>query len=299
MAEGFIVIRRGWRENPIFKGEFSRGEAWLWLIENACWKPSRTRVKGETITLERGELSFSVRFLADAWGWSKSRVDRFLADLRAENMIETRSKIGTHGEQKSGHAAGQGQSIICICNYRKYQDLGDVDRDNLWDNSRTKNGTTAGQQRDKEEPRNQGTKEEVQRPRRSQAYVGSDPAEPADPLKTLWDSAKAYLGTKASGQIGRWIKDHGAPAVQAALDCAKEQNGGAGAENPLAFMAVKLRNGAEREAQRKRIEDEDRARFDRRFPERVLSEDEARALMDPSEFERWKRKNSERGAWAA
>ena len=64
-------------------------------------------------------------------------------------------------------------------------------------------------------------------------------------------------------------------------------------------MAVKLRNGAEREAQRKRIEDEDRARFDRRFPERVLSEDEARALMDPSEFERWKRKNSERGAWAA
>ena len=150
MAEGFIVVRRGWRDNPIFKGEFSRGEAWLWLIENACWKPSRTRVKGETITLDRGEMSFSVRFLADAWGWSKSRVDRFLADLREESMIETRSKIGTPRDQKSGHIAGQGQSIIYICNYRKYQDLSANDRDNDRDNS----GTTAGQRRTKE-PRNQ------------------------------------------------------------------------------------------------------------------------------------------------
>jgi len=147
---GYIKLHRGWRENPIFRGEFSRGDAWVWLIENACWKPSSARIKGDTVQLDRGELTFSVRFLADAWGWSKSRVDRFLADLREEGMIETRSKIGT----TAGHQAGQGQSIITIRNYAKYQDLADNDRDN----GEPEIGTTAGQQRDKEEEGNKGRK---------------------------------------------------------------------------------------------------------------------------------------------
>jgi hypothetical protein len=161
VSEGFFLLHRGWRDNPIFKGEFSRADAWVWLIENACWKPSRTRIKGSTVELARGEMSFSVRFLADKWGWSKSRVDRFLDDLRSESMIKTRSKIGTDGEQK----AGQGQSIITICNYAKYQDVRDDNRDN----SGTVTGTTAGQQRDKEEQGNKGTIEEEP--------IGSSPPE--------------------------------------------------------------------------------------------------------------------------
>jgi len=140
---GYIKLHRGWRDSPIFKGEFSRADAWVWLIEHACWKPSRVRIKGSFVQIERGEMTFSVRFLADAWGWSKSRVDRFLADLRAESMIETRSKIGT----TAGHNAGQGQAIISICNYAKYQDAATPHRDN----GDEEIGTTAGQQRDKEE----------------------------------------------------------------------------------------------------------------------------------------------------
>ncbi|MBF5091930.1 hypothetical protein F1640_18415 [Novosphingobium sp. NBM11] len=150
---GFFLMHRGWRDNPIFKGEFSRADAWVWLIEHACWQPSRVRIKGETVTLDRGELSFSVRFLADTWGWSKSRVDRFLSDLRDEDMIETRTKIGT----TTDHKAGQGQSIITICNYAKYQDQGGADRDNVG----TDTGTTAGQQRDNSGTnKNKGTREQ-------------------------------------------------------------------------------------------------------------------------------------------
>lgn len=108
------------------------------------------------------------------------------------------------------------------------------------------------------------------------------------PEKKLWDEAKAYLGTRASGQIGKWIKDHGLPAVQSALDIAKAENGGTGADNPIAFMAAVLRNGAERMAAQRRIEDEQRQSFDRRFPPRQLSEAEASAMMPPAEFERWK-----------
>jgi hypothetical protein len=146
MSEGWIRLHRGWRDNTIFKGDFSSSDAWVWMIENACWQDTRVRIKGETIKLHRGELSFSVRFMAEKWGWSKSRVDRFMAVLRQESMIETRSKIGT----ASDHKAGQGQSIISICNYAKYQDI----KNNTRDNSGTKNGTTAGQQRDKEEQYN-------------------------------------------------------------------------------------------------------------------------------------------------
>ncbi len=151
-SDGFFVMHRGWRDNPIFKGEFSRGDAWIWLIENACWKPTKARIKGDNVELQRGELTFSVRFLAEKWGWSKSRVDRFLDDLRSESMIETRSKIGTGDAQKAGH----GQSIITISNYCKYQGDGNSSRDN----SGTTSGTTAGQQRDKEEQGNKGTIEE-------------------------------------------------------------------------------------------------------------------------------------------
>lgn len=146
---GFFLMHRGWRENEIFKGEFSRADAWVWLIENACWKPTRRRIKGQTVELDRGEMSFSQRFLAEKWGWSKSRVDRFIAELRDEGMIETRSKIGA----TAGHSAGQGQSILKVCNYSKYQDMNDASRGN----DDPESGATAGQQRGKEEQGNNKT----------------------------------------------------------------------------------------------------------------------------------------------
>ncbi len=150
MSEGWISLHRGWRNNPIFRGEFSRADAWVWLIESASWKPTRTRIKGETVELARGELTFSQRFLAEKWGWSKSRVDRFIAELRQESMIETRSKIGA----TAGHNAGQGQCIITICNYAKYQDVAQPKRGN----DSVEIGATAGQQRGKEEQGNKGTR---------------------------------------------------------------------------------------------------------------------------------------------
>lgn len=144
-------MHRGWQDNPIFdREEFSRRDAWIWLIENAAWKTSRARVKGETIELNRGELCFAQRFLAEKWGWSKSRVDRFLKILDAEGMIEVRSKNGA----TANHAAGQGQSIITICNYDIYQRMDGVDRGNDDPHS----GATAGQQRTKEENNKQERK---------------------------------------------------------------------------------------------------------------------------------------------
>jgi hypothetical protein len=150
---GFYKMHRGWQDADVFgSAEYSERDAWIWLIESACWQPKGTRIKGETVALSRGQMSFSVRFLAVKWRWSKSRVDRFLKRLTAENMISTCSKIGT----TAGHAAGQGQSIITICNYDIYQAPEKPARDTL----QSETGTTAGQQRDKEEERKKERKKD-------------------------------------------------------------------------------------------------------------------------------------------
>lgn len=149
---GYVAMARDWQDHDVFgSDEYSRRDAWAWMIANAAWKPVKARVKGSAVDLERGELCFSQRFMAKKWRWSKSRVDRFIAVLRDEGMIETRSKIGA----TAGHPAGQGQSILTICNYDKFQSPLKVVRGN--DDAQT--GAMSGQQRGKEEPSNQDNQE--------------------------------------------------------------------------------------------------------------------------------------------
>lgn len=112
MGRGYYKLHRGWQDHPVFNNEpFSRRDAWTWLIEKAVWKETRARVSGDFVTLQTGQLSYAVRYLADAWSWSKSRVARFLDELQNEAMIETR-----RGTQNANS-----QIIITICNYKKYQ----------------------------------------------------------------------------------------------------------------------------------------------------------------------------------
>ena len=131
---GRYWMERGWMDHPAFRGErYTRAQAWVWLIENATWKQHRVLVDGKIITLKRGQLSYSTRYLAGAWDWSKSRVDRFLRNLVAETMVNTRCS-------KSGTASGTAQNVITICNYDRYQHRNST--------SGTGAGTMLGQQRD-------------------------------------------------------------------------------------------------------------------------------------------------------
>lgn len=141
---GFVALHREAREHHLFKGDVARLGAWLWLVAGACWKPTKFNIGGSTITLQRGQICVSVRQLAEAWGWSKSAVDRFLTRLQTETMIVCE--------------AGQGRTIITICNYAKYQDQEERDRDS----SGTPSGTAAGQQRDTKEQGNKETRLEIE-----------------------------------------------------------------------------------------------------------------------------------------
>lgn len=128
---GYIRLYRGWRDCEVFCDEpMTEREAWVWLLEKAVWKACvRRNAKGERITLERGQYHTSLRTLAEQWGWSKNKVDRFLARLVEAEMI--------------GTVAGQSGIIITICNYEKYQEA----RDSL----ESETGTVAGQSRDTQE----------------------------------------------------------------------------------------------------------------------------------------------------
>jgi hypothetical protein len=128
---GVFAVDRGIFDHPLFdEGQaFTRREAWLWLVAEAAWKPRQKNIGGKVITLDRGQLAHSIRFMAKAWGWTKSTVDRFLGRLKTETMIGTES--------------GTGFAIITICNYNDYQ------RVSLPDGTAngTPGGTAAGQTR--------------------------------------------------------------------------------------------------------------------------------------------------------
>jgi hypothetical protein len=128
--QGVFAVHRGIWDHPIFAPEpYTEREAWLWLISHAVWKPTKARVRHKVVALERGQLAYAIRFLAEKWGWSKSSVHRFLGKLSTETMIV----------QETGHDL----TLITICNYNRYAFDGNAGRDT--------NGTRTGHERDKEE----------------------------------------------------------------------------------------------------------------------------------------------------
>lgn len=137
---GYIKLHRGWRDTDGLtpSTHYSDWEAWIWLLENAAWKPrTRFNAKGEEIRLERGQLHLSVRALCTAWGWSRKRVCTFL------DRIERVSKVVTK--------RGQSGTILTICKYDEYQSNGDSQGDSR--------GTVGGQSGDTQEEGKEGKKE--------------------------------------------------------------------------------------------------------------------------------------------
>ena len=110
---GYYVMARGWQDHELFEGDkrYSRRDAWCWPIEHARFRASDQMVKGVRLQVGRGELTVSIRGLANLWGWSKSGSNRFINALRARDSIRTRS----------GTARGTSRLVITICNYDDYQ----------------------------------------------------------------------------------------------------------------------------------------------------------------------------------
>ena len=107
MSGGVLIARSLW-DDPAFKQDaFSEREAWVWMICEAAWRPHERRVGSLIIQLDRGQLAHSTRFLSEAFGWSHSKVRRFLERLENRHMIEVKTDTGV--------------SVISLLKYNTYQ----------------------------------------------------------------------------------------------------------------------------------------------------------------------------------
>ena len=109
---GYFLVDRGWMDDPLFSDPFSFAQAWLWLVEQAAYRPTIIHAGSRSIPLERGQLSYSLRHIAHAWRWnSHVRVQRFLYKLRDASRLEIEPDDRT------------GRLLITICKYAKIQRL--------------------------------------------------------------------------------------------------------------------------------------------------------------------------------
>lgn len=106
--EGWIKAYRKISDNPLWTLEpFTKGQAWIDLLLIANHKEGQISVRGNIITVKRGQVGWSEVKLAERWKWSRNKVRRYLKHLETEQQIE---------QQKNSIT-----SIITIVNYELYQ----------------------------------------------------------------------------------------------------------------------------------------------------------------------------------
>jgi len=205
-VSGTVNISRNIWHDTAFKPEpFTEREAFVWIIMEASYKTREKRVGNITVDLARGQLATSVRFMCEAWDWSKSRVDRYLKRLEKRDMIGTDS--------------GTGINVITVCKYDDYQSpiksngTPEVEM-------RDSNGTATGQQRDKP---NKGLIPDVIKDKEESTNVLLQSAPPA--IDEIAKAVSAYNATAA--RVGWPSVQKLTPARRAAVRGRLKDAGGA------------------------------------------------------------------------
>lgn len=146
---GWIKLHRQILDNPLWEEKpFSRGQAWVDLLLLANHEEGTIRRRGITVTIQRGEVGWGQRTLAERWGWSRGKLLRFFDDLKRDHQIDI----------KTGPKNLAVSSRIIIVNYEKYQ----MDS--------TEDGT---EERDRKQYQNKNDKKET--------YTSTEP-EPQNPV---------------------------------------------------------------------------------------------------------------------
>ena len=93
--QGYIPIPRSLFDEPTWHEErtFTKAEAVMDLYQRAAYAPRRQYVDGKLIELQPGQVVASLRYLGEAWGWSKNKVAKFLDENRDSLSTELRTGI--------------------------------------------------------------------------------------------------------------------------------------------------------------------------------------------------------------
>jgi len=198
-------------DHPAFKAApFSEREAWLWIIMEASWKPRQKRIGHIVVEVGRGQLAASIRFMAEAWGWTAAKVQRFVERLKKLEMIRVETDTGL--------------TLLTVCNYDKFQ-------------SPAKASDTAAIQ-----DRYTSDTNEKKGVIREEDSEGKPSDASVDFAKQLWDRGVAFLGRhgtpdkQARTLIGKWRKAYQDTDIfEAFAACSKE-----GVIDPVPWITAKL-----------------------------------------------------------
>ena len=89
MNEGYIILPRALIDDDYFEQKFTKAQALIDLYMLAAYKERTFYIRGNKVTVQRGQVAMGVRSFAERWQWSKNTVTRYLKEL------EKRGKIGT------------------------------------------------------------------------------------------------------------------------------------------------------------------------------------------------------------
>lgn len=86
---------------------FTKAQAWIDMVGNANYEDGVIMVRGNMVSVKRGQLAWSERYMASRWRWSRDKVRGYMTFLSNRGQIIP---------QKSNII-----SLIEIINYDKYQ----------------------------------------------------------------------------------------------------------------------------------------------------------------------------------
>lgn len=109
--KGWITVHRKIQECWIWEKDepFDWRSAWIDLLLLANHADKKKMVDGELITIKRGQRLTSIRWLAERWKWSRTKVTKFLDTLEQDGMLTRKSDTK--------------KTLLTIENYGFYQDV--------------------------------------------------------------------------------------------------------------------------------------------------------------------------------
>lgn len=108
--KGWISIHRRLQYHWLWsKKPFSYGQSWIDILLECNHKENKFLIKDKLLTARRGESLHSLKTWSKRWGWTISKVRRFLLLLQNDSMIVLKSETVT--------------TRVSVCNYNSYQEL--------------------------------------------------------------------------------------------------------------------------------------------------------------------------------
>jgi hypothetical protein len=101
-----IQLSNFWDEKP-----FSRAQAWIDILLSVNHEDNKIVFDGNLIEVKRGQKITSIRKLCERWGWSNTKVVKFLTVLSDEKMLLQKSDAK--------------KTLLTVVNYEFYQDRED------------------------------------------------------------------------------------------------------------------------------------------------------------------------------